>query len=110
VAAGLGVEVQADPQPQRNRFIRSDQYSFIRAGVPSLATKIGVQPDSPEAELERKWQMERYHAVGDDLGQPVDFAAMGAYQELVKRLAMRVANRADKPRWYDSSVFSRLTP
>jgi Zn-dependent M28 family amino/carboxypeptidase len=107
-AAELGVEVQSDPQPQRNRFIRSDQYSFIRTGVPSLATKIGVQPDSPEAEIERKWQMERYHAVGDDLDQPVDLEAMGAYQDLVKRLALRVANRPQAPRWHDSSVFSKL--
>jgi hypothetical protein len=108
VAAELGVAVQSDPQPQRNRFIRSDQYSFIRAGIPSLATKIGVLPDSPEADLERKWLTERYHAVGDDLQQPVDLAAMGGYQELAKRLAVRVANRATAPRWHDSSVFSKL--
>lgn len=108
VAQDLGIEVQTDPQPQRNRFIRSDQYSFIRAGVPSLATKIGVLTDSPEAEIERKWQMERYHAVGDDLDQPVDLAAMGAYQEVVKRLAVRVANRAEAPRWYPSSAFAKL--
>ena len=34
VAAAVGIGVQADPQPLRNRFIRSDQYSFIREGVP----------------------------------------------------------------------------
>jgi hypothetical protein len=108
VASGLGIEVQTDPQPQRNRFIRSDQYSFIRAGVPSLATKIGVLPDSPEAQIERQWQMERYHAVGDDLDQPVNLGAMGAYQEFVKRLAVRVANRAEAPRWYPASAFAKL--
>jgi hypothetical protein len=108
-ASELGIEVQTDPQPQRNRFIRSDQYSFIRAGVPSLATKIGVRPDSPEAEIERQWQMERYHAVGDDLDQPVDLAAMGLYQELVKRLAVRVANRSEVPRWHPSSAFATLS-
>jgi hypothetical protein len=67
-----------------------------------------VLPDTPEAEIERKWQMERYHAVGDDLDQPVDLAAMGAYQELVKRLAVRVANRTQAPRWYPSSAFAAL--
>jgi hypothetical protein len=110
VARELGVEVQSDPQPQRNRFIRSDQYSFISAGIPSLATKIGVLPDSPEAEIERKWLMERYHAVGDDLEQPVDITAIGAYQELVTRLAVRVANREQRPRWYPGSVFARRAP
>ena len=32
VAKSLGIEPQADPEPKRNRFIRSDQYSFIGAG------------------------------------------------------------------------------
>jgi Zn-dependent M28 family amino/carboxypeptidase len=108
VAAELGIDVQTDPQPQRNRFIRSDQYSFIRAGIPSLATKIGVTPGSPEAEIEKKWQAERYHGVADDLQQPVDLGAIGAYQEFTKRLAVRVANRAEKPRWYEKSVFASL--
>ena len=108
VAAELGINVQSDPQPQRNRFIRSDQYSFIRAGIPALATKIGVIPDSPEADIEKKWQAERYHGVADDLNQPVDIAAIGVYQEFTKRLAVRVANRTEKPRWFESSVFSTL--
>ena len=37
-------------EPLRNRFIRSDQYSFIRQGVPALALKVGYAPDSPDAE------------------------------------------------------------
>jgi hypothetical protein len=106
VAAELGIEVQVDPQPERNRFIRSDQYSFIRAGIPALATKIGVVADSPESHLERKWLAERYHAVSDSADQPVDLAAVGTYQEFTRRLAVRVANRKDAPRWHDTSVFA----
>ena len=37
VAESDGVSVQPDPQPLRNVFVRSDQYSFIRHGVPGLA-------------------------------------------------------------------------
>ncbi len=107
VAGELGLGVQTDPQPLRNRFIRSDQYSYIRVGVPSVATKIGVLPDSPEAEIERKWQLERYHAVGDDLQQPVDLTALGAYLDFATRLAVRVANRAEPPKWFDTSVFRK---
>ena len=108
VAKALGVEVQTDPQPQRNRFIRSDQYSFIRAGIPALATKNGTVKGTPEAEIESKWQTERYHGVTDDLAQPVDIPAIGVYAELCKRLAVRVANRDQAPKWYDSSVFSKI--
>jgi Zn-dependent M28 family amino/carboxypeptidase len=108
VAAELRIDVQTDPQPQRNRFIRSDQYSFIRAGIPALATKIGVIPDSPEAQIESKWMAERYHAVSDSADQPVDLAAVGSYEEFVKRLALRIANRPTAPSWNGTSVFSRL--
>ena len=34
VATKLGYRVQPDPEPLRNLFIRSDQYSFIKQGIP----------------------------------------------------------------------------
>ena len=37
VARSLGVEPQPISSPRRNLFIRSDQYSFIRRGIPALA-------------------------------------------------------------------------
>jgi Peptidase family M28 len=36
VAEQQGIQVQPDPEPLRNSFIRSDQYSFIREGIPAL--------------------------------------------------------------------------
>lgn len=108
VADELAIEVQKDPQPQRNRFIRSDQYSFIRVGIPALALKIGYGEGSPQAELDRKWMTERYHAVTDSADQPVDLGAIGSYEEFMKRLSLRVANRIEAPRWYDYSVFATL--
>jgi Zn-dependent M28 family amino/carboxypeptidase len=108
VATELGIETQTDPQPERNRFIRSDQYSFIRTGVPSLALKIGYAPGSAEEALDMKWLKERYHAPSDDLAQPVDFGAMGLYAELMQRLTLRIANRAERPVWRESSVFARI--
>ena len=41
VAGEAGVQIQADKEPEHNRFIRSDQYSFIKKGVPALAFKFG---------------------------------------------------------------------
>ena len=108
VASQLNVGVQSDPQPARNRFIRSDQYSFIRAGIPSLATKIGFLPDTPDAQIEARWFAERYHGVSDSADQPVDLGAVGTYQEFTKRLAVRVANRKVAPRWNEGSVFAQL--
>ena len=108
VAGQMKIGVQTDPQPLRNRFIRSDQYSFIREGIPSLATKVGFDAGTADAELERQWFAQRYHGVSDAPDQPVDLAAVGTYAELVKRLSVRVANRAAPPRWLETSVFAQL--
>ena len=54
-AESLGVEPQRDPEPKRNVFIRSDQYSFIRRGVPALALKVGLDKGSPEEKIQKKW-------------------------------------------------------
>jgi Zn-dependent M28 family amino/carboxypeptidase len=108
VAKDLGLEVQADPEPQRNRFVRSDQYSFIRAGVPALSMKVGYAESSPQAEIARKWTAERYHALSDDLTQPVDLSAADTYVEVVKNLSVRIANREARPAWNQTSFFRRF--
>ena len=38
-AKALGIEVLPDPEPERNIFTRSDQYSFIKRGIPAIFPK-----------------------------------------------------------------------
>ncbi len=108
VAKSLGIEPQADPEPKRNRFIRSDQYSFIRRGIPSLALKVGYNKDSPEAQIVKNWLTERYHAPSDDVNQPVDLQAAAKFNILVAKLLERIANRDDRPHWKENSFFKRF--
>ena len=108
VARSLDVIPEPDPEPKRNVFIRSDQYSFIRRGVPSIALKVGFAKGSAEEALSKKWLTERYHAPSDDLNQPVDKAAAGDFDALVAKLLERVANRDQRPSWKDSSFFKRF--
>jgi hypothetical protein len=108
VAESLGVEPQRDQEPKRNIFIRSDQYSFIRRGVPALAFKVGFDKGTPEENVQKKWLTERYHAPSDDLAQPVDRTAAGQFDVLVAKLLERIANRDERPRWKDSSFFKRF--
>ncbi|HEY0079310.1 MAG TPA: M28 family metallopeptidase [Pyrinomonadaceae bacterium] len=108
VGSALGLAVQADPEPERNSFIRSDQYSFIRRGVPALAMKVGFLKGSPEAALSARWRSERYHAPSDDLQQPFDLSAAAGFNRVLLALTERVANRAERPRWNESSFFRRF--
>lgn len=107
-AAEAGVQVQADKEPDRNRFIRSDQYSFIRRGVPSLAFKFGYVPGDPEEKVFRAWYHDRYHAPSDDAKQPVNVAAAAQFNDILERLAGRVADAAERPRWKSESFFRRF--
>ena len=108
VAKRSGLGVNADSQPERNRFTRSDQYSFIRQGVPALALKVGFAPGSPEAEIDAKWTKERYHGPSDDLQQPVDLGAAVTFTRLVGALSAEVANHPSRPRWKPASFFRRF--
>jgi len=110
VAQEMGIGVRPDPQPQRNRFIRSDQYSFIREGVPALAMKVGFEPGSPQETIDADWTRERYHAPSDDLAQPIDRGAAVGFTEVIGRLSVRVANRGMRPAWKETSFFRRFAP
>ena len=107
VAREMGIDVQPDPQPKRNVFIRSDQYNFIRAGVPSVKVDFGYRKGSKEEEIETKWLAERYHAPSDDINQPVAKEAAGTFVTRVDRLIERLANADARPAWKPESFFRR---
>ncbi|HXZ80605.1 MAG TPA: M28 family metallopeptidase [Terriglobales bacterium] len=108
VAQSQGLRVQPDPEPLRNAFIRSDQYNFIRHGIPAVAMKVGFEKGSPEEKLEHAWLTERYHAPSDDLDQPVDLAAAGKYEDVISALLITVSNSDRRPQWKQDSFFRRF--
>jgi Zn-dependent M28 family amino/carboxypeptidase len=109
IARSLGVKPIADPEPLRNTFIRSDQYSFIRHGVPSLNMSVGFEPGTPEEKVFKEWLTKRYHAPSDDLSQPVDLGAAALYEEIMRRLLLEIADSPARPAWKPDSFFRRYT-
>ena len=107
VAQSVGVGTQADPEPQRNSFIRSDQYNFIRHGIPALAMKVGFETGSPEQKIFKDWLTQRYHAPSDDLDQPVELSAAAKYEEIIRGMLLNVADREQRLQWKSDSFFRR---
>jgi Zn-dependent M28 family amino/carboxypeptidase len=107
VAMSVGVKVQPDPEPQRNVFIRSDQYNFVRHGIPAVMMDVGAEPGSPEQKIFKDWLTQRYHAPSDDVNQPVDLQAAAKYEEIVRMLLVNVADDETPPRWKPNSFFRR---
>ena len=108
-AAAIGVQLRPDSEPEQNVFIRSDQYNFVRRGIPAIFA--GHSPDGytpaqrEQAMADRK---RRYHRPADEWGPEMDFgpaATLARFQFLV---GLSVAQRGagDRPRFSDGDVFT----
>ncbi len=104
-AARAGIEVITDPEPERNAFVRSDQFFFIRRGIPALSLKVGFAVGSPEHDRVLRWRQERYHGVEDEVAQSVDRQAAEDFNRLYPEVVTEVANRPARPAWYPTSAF-----
>ena len=108
VGAAHHIEIAPDPEPDRNSFVRTDQYSFVQAGVPALAMKFGWTMGSPEYKQWRQWLAQRYHSTQDNLAQPMDYPAAAQFNNFLADLARHVADDPTRPHYLDSSFFHRF--
>jgi Zn-dependent M28 family amino/carboxypeptidase len=107
VAQSFGVKAVPDPEPLRNLFVRSDQYYFIRHGIPSVVMDVFYTPNSPEQKIFKDWLTNRYHAPSDDIEQPVDLEAAALYEQIVRQLLIDTADTPARPAWKPDSFFRR---
>lgn len=108
-ARSVRLEAERDPVPQMNPFIRSDQYSFVRAGVPSVMVAVGAAGDKETWKTWETWMETRYHRPNDDAAQPVNRESAETFQRALVALVTRVANADRAPRWNADSVFNPST-
>jgi hypothetical protein len=106
--AAVGVEVITDPEPEENRFVRSDQYSFILRGIPAISLKVGFGRDTPEHKTVLEFRTKRYHHAGDDLLQPVNMEAAAGFERAYLALVEQVGNRATRPAYFRDSYFKQF--
>jgi Zn-dependent M28 family amino/carboxypeptidase len=107
IAQSMSIKPIADPEPLRNAFIRSDQYSFIKKGVPAVKVDVGFELGTPEQKIFKDWLTNRYHAPSDDVNQPVNLQTVAGYEEFTRRLLLETANTAARPQWKSNSFFRR---
>lgn len=108
VAMAQGIPAVADREPLRRRFTRSDQYSFIRNGVPSLAFKFDAEPGTAADQIMKDWTRDRYHGVKDDLAQPVEKEEAVKFIGILRAAIEDTANDPARPAWKDTSFFKRF--
>ena len=103
VARSLGIEVQRDPEPERNLLQRSDNWPFMQVGVPATGFVFGYRPGSQSERIYRQWYRTGYHKPQDDLKQPMDWKAAAEFNRFFYELAERVADKTQPPAWKPGS-------
>ncbi len=110
-AQHLGIGIGTDPIPEQALFIRSDHFSFVRQGVPSLFIKSGFQTGDPAkdgAAINAAYRRDVYHRPNDDMSQPFDFEAGAAHARLNFLTGWQVADDAVRPSWNQGDFFGTL--
>ncbi len=101
-ASQLGIELSPDFMPEEVIFVRSDQYSFVRQGIPAVYPFVGTDTGSERVDGERvlrDWMATRYHKPSDDMSQEMDFDAGADYAKLCYLIGELIANDAARPQW-----------
>jgi Zn-dependent M28 family amino/carboxypeptidase len=110
-ARRLGTAIGTDPIPEQVLFIRSDHFSFVRQGVPSLFIKSGFQTGDPArdgAAINAAYRRDVYHKPNDDMSQPFDFEAGAKHAQLNFLTGWLVAQETARPTWNSGDFFGGL--
>lgn len=103
VATSLGIQVQHDPEPERNLLRRSDHWTFLQAGIPATNFVFGYRPNTESERIYRRWYREGYHTPADDLHQKLDWGAAAKFNTFFYGLVERVAEGDKAPAWKEGS-------
>ena len=107
-AQRLELEVSPDPMPEQVFFIRSDQYSFVRRGVPSILISQGWRSADPKVDSKhffKMWTTTIYHTPKDNMSQNFDFVSSVKGAQLNFLVGHEVAQQANRPKWNTGDFF-----
>jgi Zn-dependent M28 family amino/carboxypeptidase len=107
----LKIDIEEDPEPEQNRFVRSDQYSFVTQGIPALHIKYGDKTKEPGVKLSQKvkdWRTAYYHRPKDQIdGNMFDFNAGKTYVQLNFLISYGIAQATERPTWNEGDFFKK---
>lgn len=107
-AAEEGFVFSADPLPEENLFVRSDQYSFVRQGVPAVYLMPGFTSSDADVDGEALFRdhiENHYHEPSDDLTRPVEWESALRFARAHTRIGYAIASNSDRPVWNEGDFF-----
>jgi len=103
-----GFALAPDPMPEENIFRRSDQYSFVRKGIPAAFLVPGYS--STDASVDGQavvvdHRKHHYHRPSDDLSRTVDWDSAVRFARANARIGYAIANEDARPTWNEGDFF-----
>ena len=107
-----GLKVSLDPFPQEGFFLRADNFSFARAGIPALYMALGLdregQPAGATKARTDAYLAKQYHQPSDEYDNVVvDMRGSQQSAEFVRDVTIAVANAPERPEWVAGAEFTR---
>lgn len=106
VAKAEGLALTPDPTPDEADFVRTDHYSFVRQGIPSVSLQPG--PGGLGKAAIEDFLAHHYHQPSDDMSLPFDWAAGREFVKVNYLIAKTIADATDRPRWVKGDYFGTL--
>jgi len=116
-AAAVGITQSPDPMPEQAIFTRSDHYTLVQQGVPSVFLMTGFTSKDPKqkgGEVWGKFFAKHYHKPTDDkAGLTADFGAIrydagATFADINYGITTEVANNPQRPVWLKDSFFGKI--
>jgi len=108
-AERLHLALSPDPMPEQVIFIRSDQYSFVKQGIPAVFPTPGLKSNDPKIDpvaIFKDWEETRYHQPQDDMQQPnLDFNQAVKYAQFAYLCGWLITQDPQRPAWNAHDFF-----
>ncbi len=110
-AEAEGFVLVPDPMPEENFFVRSDQYSFVKKGIPASYLDVSSTSSDPDVDGEALYEdhlKNHYHKPSDDLSRPVDWDSAVRFARANARIGLAIANDDERPSWNEGDFFGEM--
>ena len=95
-----------DPMPEQALFVRSDQYSLVKQGIPAVYLKPSAKDiENGTTATHDLFRTNHYHMPSDDLNLPIDYEWAAQFVDINLAIATSIANTEETPKWNDDSFF-----
>jgi Zn-dependent M28 family amino/carboxypeptidase len=109
--AELGYTLSPDPMPEQTIFIRSDQYSFVKQGIPAVYLMPGFTAADPSVNGQQVFGgflAQHYHKPSYDLSLPMDLAAVEMFTRANYLITKAIADDPVDPGWKPGNFFGKV--